>query len=86
MSGQHQDKWVKFEDFVFHLPDPDLAYTLRYGEPSKQDLFRAASILGCYTSLILNKTQKDRNMISKRLKQEFLYKDSKVLLTQGCSG
>lgn len=84
MSEQQADKWVVFKDFTFPLPDSDLECTLRYGNPTRKDLLRAAGILDAYSSLILNKTQKDRNMICKILKGVAL--KSKNLIIRRCSG
>lgn len=60
-----------FDDMCFPLPDPDLEYALRYSTKvlSREDMLYLASVLNVYRALI-NKTQKDRNYVCKRLKEK----------------
>lgn len=86
MSEQLPVRRVSFGDYSFAMPDHELEYVLRTGKPTREQLLQAASILASYTSLTLFKTCKDRNMISKKIKQEYLCSKSKVLYVKGCSG
>lgn len=60
-----------FDGMCFPLPDPDLEYGLRYSNRSltREDMLYLASVLNAYRSLI-NKTQKNRNYVCKRLKEK----------------
>lgn len=53
---------------AFPKSEPELEWTLRYGNPTKSDLYSAAEIIAAYRALIY-KTQADRNLICKELKK-----------------
>jgi hypothetical protein len=48
-----------------------LEWTLRHGEPKKEDLLHCVSIVGAYTALI-QKTQKDREKVVRALKHHIV--------------
>jgi hypothetical protein len=60
---------VHFDQMGWPKPNPDLEWTLRYGEPNKNQLLLAAWIVQAYGDLITVKNQKDRNYICGVIKQ-----------------
>jgi hypothetical protein len=62
---------VNFDEMGWPLPDPDLEWRLRYGNPTTTDRYMAASILSAYQGLICRKTQKQRNRIAMVVKWAF---------------
>jgi hypothetical protein len=66
-------KWVKIENSGIWPVDSEeitVQWSLRYGNPSKSELLRAAEILSAYKSLIFS-TQKRRNRVCKELRKAF---------------
>jgi hypothetical protein len=55
---------VNFDEMGWPLPDGELEWRLRYGNPTMSDRYMAASILSAYQALICRKTQKQRNRIA----------------------
>jgi hypothetical protein len=62
------EHYVIFDDMNWPLPDTDLAWRLRYGNPTREDLLRSASILSAYYALI-DHSQKRRNYIASVIKE-----------------
>ena len=60
---------VHFNQMGWPKPSNDLAWTLRYGTPNKNQLLLCAWILEAYSSLVLEKTQRERNLICKTIKE-----------------
>lgn len=61
---------VYFDDMVWPKPDKgmdDLDWKLRYGNPSREELLAAASIVSAYSSLISSKTQRECIRIKRQI-------------------
>jgi hypothetical protein len=52
------DRYLRFGEMVWSLPDDDLEWRLRNGTPSRSDLLHAASILADYHALIYSPVRK----------------------------
>lgn len=71
-KSRKQNNYVVFEEptkeMVWPLPDQDLNWTLRYGNPTREQLLYAASILSAYHQAVVD-PQKKRNFVFGELKK-----------------
>lgn len=69
-------KYVRFEEpmkeMTWPLPDQDLNWVLRYGNPTREQLLHAASILSAYYHAVTIYTQKKRNYVFGELKKYYI--------------
>ena len=50
------------------VPNGDLEWTLRYGEPTRRDLLAAASILSAYFALVAQSAVPKRNLVCREMR------------------
>lgn len=70
MKSKRFGSYVKFDEMVWPLPGPDLEWALRYGNPTREQILHAASILEAYQQTITD-TQKKRNFVFGELQKHF---------------
>lgn len=63
-------KCITIEDMSWPMPDNDLEWKLRYGQPTRAELLQAASILSAYSQMTLFDTKKKRDKICKKIQDE----------------
>ncbi len=60
---------VRIKDMTWPLPDGDIEWCLRYGEPGIKERLRAASILSAYSQMIFDPREK-RQMVIREIRKE----------------
>jgi hypothetical protein len=72
LAGEAVSLFTNFDDMNFPQPGEELSaveWSLRYGQPTKEQLGVAASVISAYSGLVLRKTQKERNYVCGKLRE-----------------
>ncbi len=68
-------KYIIIEDMSWPMPDNELEWKLRYGNPTRTEILQAASILSAYSQMTLFDTKKKRDKICKKITDEAIEED-----------
>lgn len=69
------NKYITIEDIAWPMPDNELEWNLRYGQPTRAELLQAASMLSAYSQMTLFDTKKKRDKICKKIQDEAIEED-----------
>lgn len=63
--------WARFDEMTWPMPSErldEVEHTLRYGEPSRSDLLKAASVIAAYRQMVSDPRRK-RDAVVRRLRE-----------------